>query len=366
MVREARRMAVILDADVVGRARVTANDESNVMARLAQHRVERLEPVLARHGGRLVRLPDGSARAEFPNAVAALAAAIEFQQAVADTNRHWPGDSAVVFHLSLHEASEDGAARRVGKQEQERAGGIVVSAALRDAVAGRVAASFAELGSSGLGTVERPLHTYEVGWDPADWPAASAAAARPLTAPDDGKGAGRWVGAIALAMMLTGGGYLLVGPRPPPASAVWHASAEKARDPAVLQRRAEAAMERWQLTLGEADEVHDEPANPDNAAPADSHDGTYAGTATTRPDGRVVTFKLKVTGGVGAGILIQRECGASPITLKVSPTGSVSGLALMSGSTCLRTELAIRGRAIGDTLQLRLGNQYLKLSKFSD
>jgi len=30
---------------------------------------------------------------------------------------------------------------------------------------------------AGLGTVERPVHTYEVGWDPADWPAASDSAA---------------------------------------------------------------------------------------------------------------------------------------------------------------------------------------------
>ena len=116
MVREARRRAVILDADVVGRARVTANDEGGWMARLAQHRVERLEPVLARHGGRLVELPGGRARAEFPNAVAALGAAIEFQQAMADANRGQPGESPVVFRLRLHDASEDAAARRVEKR----------------------------------------------------------------------------------------------------------------------------------------------------------------------------------------------------------------------------------------------------------
>ena len=365
MVREARRRAVILDADVVGRARVTANDEGGWMARLAQHRVERLEPVLARHGGRLVELPGGRARAEFPNAVAALGAAIEFQQAMANANRGQPGKSPVVFRLRLHDASEDAAARRV-ENEQERAGGIVVSTALRDDVAGRIPASFAELGGGGLGTVERPLHTYEVGWDPADWPAASATTARPLTAPEDGKGAGLWVGAIALAMMLVGGGYLVVGPRPPPASAVWHAPADKMRDPAVLERRAEAAMQRWRQTLGEADEAHDEPANADNTAAVDSYDGTYAGTATTRPDGRVVTFKLKVANGIGSGTQIQRECGAAPITLKVSPSGNVSGLALMFSSTCLKTELAIRGRAVGSTLQLRLGNQHLELSKAND
>ena len=55
--------------------------------------------------------------------------------------------------------------------------------------------------------------------------------------------------------------------------------------------------------------------------------------------------------------------GVAPVTFRVSSTGNVTGLALMSSSTCLKTEMAIRGRAIGGTLQLRLGNQYLELSK---
>ena len=53
----------------------------------------------------------------------------------------------------------------------------------------------------------------------------------------------------------------------------------------------------------------------------------------------------------------------TPITLKVSSTATVTGLALMFSSTCLKTEMAVRGRAVGGTLQLRLGNQYLELSK---
>ena len=132
-----------------------------------------------------------------------------------------------------------------------------------------------------------------------------------------------------------------------------------------LEWRAEAALERWRQRPG-ADEIDDEPANAENAEPIDAYDGLYAGMVTTRADGRVVTIKLKVTNGIGAGTQIQRECGATPVTLKISPTGNVSGLALMFSSTCLKTEMAIRGRAVGGTLQLRLGNQYLELSKPND
>jgi hypothetical protein len=168
-------------------------------------------------------------------------------------------------------------------------------------------------------------------------------------------------GSIAGIAVLLGGLYLVVTPRPSPAAAGWHAPAEII-DPVQLERRAEAALERWRPI----DEIDDEPANADNGGPIDAYDGHYAGMVTTRADARIVTVKLKVSNGIGSGTQSQRECGVAPITLKVSATGNVTGLALMFSSTCLKTEMAIRGRAIGSTLQLRLGNQYLELSKPND
>ena len=168
-------------------------------------------------------------------------------------------------------------------------------------------------------------------------------------------------GVVACIALLLGGLYLVATARPSPAAAGWHAPAEII-DAAQLERRAEAALERWRPT----DEFDDEPANHDNAEPIDAYDGHYVGMVTTRADGRVVAIKLKVSKGIGSGTQSQRECGVAPITLKVSATGNVTGLALMFSSTCLKTEMAIRGRAIGGTLQLRLGNQYLELSKPSD
>ena len=174
----------------------------------------------------------------------------------------------------------------------------------------------------------------------------------------DERGALR-AGAIVCIALLLGGLHLVVTSRPSPAAAGWLGPAE-IFDPALLERRAEAALERWRPPYD------DEPANHENAEPIDGHDGLYVGAVTTRAEGRVVVIKLKVTNGVGTGTQSQRECGVAPITLKVSSTGNVSGLALMFSSTCLKTEMAIRGRAIGGTLQLRLGNQYLELTKSSD
>jgi hypothetical protein len=56
MAREQRKLAAILTADVVGYSRLMGRDESGTLARLREHRKERLEAALARDGGQLVKL----------------------------------------------------------------------------------------------------------------------------------------------------------------------------------------------------------------------------------------------------------------------------------------------------------------------
>jgi class 3 adenylate cyclase len=369
MAREARRAVAILDADVVGHARETITAESDWTAQLAQHRVERLEPAVARHGGRVIGLTGKGVRAEFPSAAQALGAAIEFQQAVANANRERADDGAIVFHLGLHLA-EAGACnasngRRIERPPHRAAtGGIVVSAPLRDALAGQVKASFAELGSAGLGTVERPVHTYEVGWDPADWPSASAAAAQPITK-DGAKRTSLWPAMLIAGLVAVGVFHLADRPPPPPvvASAPQLTPEERLR----LQERAAAAFALWQEGRASEDVEPDEPADPDaradNAAPSGDHDGFYVGALTTRAGGHVVTVAVRVSQGVGVGTDSRLDCGTAPLSLRISASGDVSGMMMVFGSTCLKTELAIRGRAVAGTLQLRLGSQYVELAR---
>ncbi len=373
MVRAARRSTAILDADVIGHSRLAGNYGSRWAARLVQHRVERLAPAVARHGGRLVKLADDGTRAEFPSAAEALGAAIEFHQAMADANRGQPEDTAVVFRLGLHlrdasDADDAGVARRPDERtaEDARRGGIVVSAGLRDAVAGRVRASFAELGSAELGTVEQPIHAYEVGWDPADWPAESAKAATAIAPSDAGKRKGRWAIAIAGGMLAAVVVWLASAHRPPPALVGRGVPGPESVERLQLERRAAAAFLHWLQSQGqhgaEQDEADDQAANPANAPPADAYDGLYAGTGTTRADSHVGTFKVKVTNGIGSGTQSRLDCGTAPVALKISRLGQVSGMALIFGSTCLKTELSIRGRAVAGTLRLMLGSQFVELS----
>ena len=195
--RVTRRLAAILAADVVGYSRLMGRDEHGTLTRLKAHRTERLEPVLARHGGRLVKLTGDGALVEFPSAVDALGAAIEFQQAMADANAGQPKDTAIVFRIGLHlgdlivdgdDLYGDGVNVAARLEAEAPAGGIVVSYSVRDAVAGRLKASFDDLGSLSLKNIERPVQAFGVTWHPADWRVTAAkpsviAAPPPVEAP---------------------------------------------------------------------------------------------------------------------------------------------------------------------------------------
>ena len=183
--RVTRRLAAILAADVAGYSRLMGRDENGTLTRLKAHRTERLEPTLARHGGRLVKLTGDGALVEFPSAVDALGAAIEFQQAMAEANAGQPEDTAIVFRIGLHlgdlivdgdDLYGDGVNVAARLEAEAPPGGIVISYSVRDAVAGRLKATFDDLGNLTLKNIERPVRVFRVEWEPADWKVSAQAA----------------------------------------------------------------------------------------------------------------------------------------------------------------------------------------------
>src|SRR5829696_1682352 len=186
--RVVRRLAAILAADVVGYSRLMGRDENGTLARLKAHRTERLEPTLARHGGRLVKLTGDGALAEFPSAVDALSAAIAFQQAMAEANHDQPEDTRIVFRIGMHlgdlivdgdDLYGDGVNVAARLEAEAPPGGIVVSRAIREAVEGRLNAKLHALGELLLKNIERPIRAFRVEWDAADWKAVGADTPKP-------------------------------------------------------------------------------------------------------------------------------------------------------------------------------------------
>ena len=190
--RVVRRLAAILAADVAGYSRLMGRDENGTLVRLKAHRAERLEPALARHGGRLVKLTGDGALVEFPSAVDALSAAIELQQAMSDANRGQPEDTIIAFRVGLHlgdlivdgdDLYGDGVNVAARLEAEAPIGGIVISRNVHDAAAGRLKATFNDLGVLTLKNIERPIQAFKVNWDPADWQIDAPSAVATPTAP---------------------------------------------------------------------------------------------------------------------------------------------------------------------------------------
>jgi class 3 adenylate cyclase len=64
-----RRLAAILAADVVGYARLIERDEAGTLERLKEHRKSFIEPLVAEHQGRIVKLMGDGALCEFGSVV---------------------------------------------------------------------------------------------------------------------------------------------------------------------------------------------------------------------------------------------------------------------------------------------------------
>ncbi len=73
-----RRLAAILAADVVGYTRLMGDDEAGTLRRLTELREQVLEPLIAEHRGRVVKLMGDGLLVEFSSVVDAVACAVAY------------------------------------------------------------------------------------------------------------------------------------------------------------------------------------------------------------------------------------------------------------------------------------------------
>ena len=92
-----RRLAAILAADVVGYSRLIRADEEGTLAALKALRAELIDPRLAEHNGRIVKLMGDGMLVEFASAVDAVAAAVDTQQAMAEHNAGQTDGKRIAF-----------------------------------------------------------------------------------------------------------------------------------------------------------------------------------------------------------------------------------------------------------------------------
>jgi TolB-like protein/class 3 adenylate cyclase len=173
-VRVERRLSAILAADVAGYSRLMHSDEEATHAKLAALLTDAVDPAIAEHGGRVVKNTGDGILAEFPSAVQAVRAAVQFQTRIKELTIADAKDRRVAFRVGVNigdvivepnDIFGDGvniAARLEGIAEP---GGICISSSVYDHVRGKVGVEFTDLGEQDLKNIARPVRTYAAFWD---------------------------------------------------------------------------------------------------------------------------------------------------------------------------------------------------------
>jgi adenylate cyclase len=177
-----RRLAAILAADVVGYSRLMANDEGGTFDALKARLTDAVRPLVQQFGGRVFKTMGDGLLVEFASAVQAVECAVAVQRACAERNRDTPPEKHLQFRIGINlgDVIADGedifgdgvnvAARLEGIADP---GGISVSQAIYDQVAGKVGIAFTRLGPRQLKNIAVPVQVFAVNLD-GQSPAAEA------------------------------------------------------------------------------------------------------------------------------------------------------------------------------------------------
>jgi len=98
---QTRRLAAILAADVAGYSRLMGADEEGTAQALRQHRAA-ADPLLAQHGGRIVKTTGDGVLIEFGSVVGAVQCALALQQLTADRNAGIPDERRMEWRIGIH------------------------------------------------------------------------------------------------------------------------------------------------------------------------------------------------------------------------------------------------------------------------
>ncbi len=188
-----RRLAAILASDVVGYSRLIRADEEGTLAALKDLRAELIDPTLAEHNGRIVKLMGDGMLAEFASVVDAVRAAVETQRAVAERNADIQEEKRIEFRVGINlgdvvidgdDIQGDGinvAARLEGMAEP---GGICVSGMVYEGVRDRIDIPFVDMGEQEVKNIDRPVRVWRWIAEAEVTVSVSAEAEEPLALPD--------------------------------------------------------------------------------------------------------------------------------------------------------------------------------------
>jgi TolB-like protein/class 3 adenylate cyclase/Tfp pilus assembly protein PilF len=183
-----RRLAAILAADVVGYSRLIEQDEAATLAALKGLRQQVIDPLLAEHKGRIVKLMGDGALVEFASVVDAVACAVAVQRGVAEQQAEVPPERRIVFRIGVNlgdvvvegdDLFGDGINIAARLEQLCEPGGVLISGTAYDHLQGRLGLPLEDAGEQQVKNIERPVRVYRVRLDGVAAPPASRPPRRP-------------------------------------------------------------------------------------------------------------------------------------------------------------------------------------------
>jgi len=186
-----RRLAAILAADMVGYSRLMEADETGTLARLRTHRLELIDPVIAKNKGRIIKTTGDGMLVEFQSVADAVECAAEIQRRMARRNTDVSPARWIQFRIGINlgdvivedgDIFGDGVNVAARLQELAAPNGICVSAAVRDQVGDRLDVAFEDLGEQSVKNIVRPIRIFRVLLDKGSRPRSEGAVDEPSAA----------------------------------------------------------------------------------------------------------------------------------------------------------------------------------------
>jgi len=169
-----RRLAGILAADVAGYSRMMREDEAGTLGALQRCRAELVDPAIARHRGRIVKLMGDGLLAEFASVVEAVSCAAEFQRELAARNAGAASKHPMVFRIGVHlgdiiaegdDIFGDGVNIASRLEGIAQPGGICISRQAYDQVQRKLGLGYHSLGPQSLKNIPEPVEVFAIHGD---------------------------------------------------------------------------------------------------------------------------------------------------------------------------------------------------------
>src|SRR3990170_2471050 len=169
--RMERRLSAILAADVVGYSRLMGANEVGTLTNLKGHRSELIDPTIAEHQGRIVKLTGDGMLVEFPSVVSAVECAAGIQRDMRERNADIPEERRIEFRIGINlgdvivdddDIFGDGVNVASRIESIAKPGGVAVSSSVRENVGNKIDLVFEDMGDQALKNIEFPVRVYNV------------------------------------------------------------------------------------------------------------------------------------------------------------------------------------------------------------